>query len=33
VIVGTIGAMREGITLTAADTQHWVELALGAGLA
>lgn len=26
VIVGTIGAMREGVTLTAADTQHWVEL-------
>lgn len=26
VLVGTIGAMREGITLTAADTQHWLEL-------
>lgn len=27
VLVGTIGAMREGITLTAADTQHWLERA------
>lgn len=25
VLVGTIGAMREGITLTAADTQLWLE--------
>lgn len=27
VLIGTIGAMREGITLTAADTQHWLERA------
>lgn len=26
VLVGTIGAMREGITLTAADTSHWIEV-------
>ena len=26
-IIGTIGAMREGITLTAADTQHWAQRA------
>lgn len=27
VMVGTIGAMRESITLTASDTQHWSERA------
>lgn len=27
VLIGTIGAMREGITLTASDTQHWIERA------